>query len=191
MISEIKKYTAYIQSVQSDERFEHSVAVAEMCEKLAKVYGEDPQKAYFAGILHDIRKEADKQIQKEEMQQSDMDVTEVEKETAGLWHAVSGAEFCKTVYHITDSDILNAIRFHTVARAEMSPLEKIVYIGDKVSMERDFPDVKKYRGYALDSLDNAMYQLLKFSINRTLKKNGKIPHFTFEAYNYYADFQKG
>ena len=46
---------------------------------------------------------------------------------------------------IEDEDIINAVRYHTVARAGMSRLEQIIYLADLTSAERDYPDVERMR----------------------------------------------
>ena len=91
---------------------------------------------------------------------------------------------------ITDTDILNAIRFHTVGRADMSKLEKIVYLGDLVSAERNYPDVEKYRAYALENLDNGMYKALEWLIPDFVGSGRMIPVSTVEAYNCYLKAAK-
>ena len=72
----------------------------------------------------------------------------------------------------------------------MSKLEKIVYLGDLVSAERDYPDVEKFRSYALKDLDLAMFRSLRWSIESLIGKGNKVPLSTMEAYNYYIEFDK-
>ena len=72
----------------------------------------------------------------------------------------------------------------------MSKLEKIVYLGDLVSEERDYPDVEKFRSYALKDLDFAMFRSIKWSIESLMEKGCRVPLSTMEAYNYYIEFDK-
>lgn len=190
MTEQQKEYKALIKSMLSKKRYTHCCNVAEMCKKLAVINGADPEKAFTAGLLHDIHKEIAPEIMKREVLESGFDVDPVELESKPLWHAVASAHYCRTELGITDEDMLNAIRYHTVGRAEMSLLEKIVYLGDLVSAERDFKDVEKYRKYVLDDLDNAMFQVMKWSIPNTIEKGGKIPVCSINAYNYYMSFRK-
>ena len=55
----------FLKNRLSQKRYTHSLNVAEECRRLAVKYGEDPDKAYYAGLLHDICKEipADEQKQ--------------------------------------------------------------------------------------------------------------------------------
>ncbi len=190
MTEKQKEYKALIKSMLSKKRYNHCCNVADMCRKLAEKNGEDPEKAFTAGLLHDIHKEIDPDIMKKEVLESGFEVDPVEIESKPLWHAIASAHYCRTELGITDEDMLNAIRYHTVGRAEMSTLEKIVYLGDLVSAERDFKDVEKYRKYVLDDLDNAMFQVMKWSIPNTIEKGSKIPVSSLNAYNYYMQFKK-
>lgn len=187
MNEEINRYVKLVKKTLSEKRAIHSRNVADMCFRLAAVHGEDPEKAYAAGILHDIRKEAPPNVIRNETLVSGFAPDPVELVTPQLWHAVAGAYFAKNNLHIKNRDILNAIRFHTIGRAEMSKLEKIVYLGDLTAKDRSYPDVEKYRKYAFDNLDDAIFHAVRWSIQNTLSKGGKIPVYTFEAYNYYNE----
>ena len=185
-----KEYKTLIKSILSKKRYEHCCNVAEMCKKLAEMNGGDSERAFTAGLLHDIHKEIDPEIMKREVLESGFDVDPVELESKPLWHAIASAHYCRTELGITDEEMLSAIRYHTVGKAEMTLLEKIVYLGDLVSAERDFKDVEVYREYVLDNLDNAMFQVMKWSIPSTIKKGGKIPISSINAYNYYMNYKK-
>lgn len=180
-------YKEMIRGMMGKKRYTHSCNVADMCVKLAETHGGDVKKAYLAGILHDCRKEADAETQRKEMMASGYYVDPAELASKSTWHGVAAAYYLREELGITDEDVLNAVRYHTVARAAMSKLEKIVYLGDLVSAERDFPDVEKYRAYALKDLDDGMYRALKWSIGNLSENDRKIPVSTIEAFNYYMD----
>ena len=190
MNEELKKYEKTIKPLMGAKRYKHSVNVAEMAVTLAEKFGCDADKAYTAAILHDCRKEIAPDLMLKEAKESGFYVDPVELDCPKLWHGVAGAYYVKNVLKITDQDILNAIRFHTVGRAGMSEIEKIVFLADTVSAERDFEDVEKYRKIVLDDLDNGMFMVLRWSITKTVAKMGSIPLCTLEAYNYYAKYKK-
>ena len=171
----------------SKERYQHTLGVAYTACCLAMRYGEDMERAYLAGILHDCRKEADPEIQRKEMLASGYHIDPAELDSKKTWHGIAAAYYVKNELGIDDTDILNAIRYHTVGHPAMTKLEKIVYLGDLVSAERDFPDVEKYRAYAVRNLDDAMYRALKWSVGYLSDNGKKIPVCTIEAYNYYID----
>ncbi len=170
----------------SQKRYNHSVNVAEECRKLAKQYGEDPEKAYFAGLLHDICKELPPEEQKQLVLESGLAVCREELETQSLWHAVAGACYIRKCFGIEDIDIINSVRFHTVGRAGMTRLEEIVYLGDLISADRDYKDVDKLRKLAYNDLNAAMLEAFSFSVKSVVKKDGLLPLCTAEGYNFYT-----
>ena len=170
----------------SKKRYIHSLNVADEARKLAEHYGYcDTDKAYLAGLLHDVCKEIPQEAQLEMVLKSDRSVSDAEKCTPALFHAVAGAYYAETVFGFTDEDFLNSIRYHTVGRAGMSRLEEIVYIADLTSAERDYKDVDKMRRYSRQSIEKAMLEALTFSIESVMKKGSLIPVHTTEAYNFY------
>jgi predicted HD superfamily hydrolase involved in NAD metabolism len=187
-------YESIIKEKLGKKRYTHSINVAEVCVKLAKKYNLnnlDIEKAHITGILHDVMKEQPPEELHERIKNSSfMEPPDpVELETHALWHALAGSCYVRDELKITDEDIINSIRFHTIGRPGMTVLEKIIYLGDLISKDRDFHGIEKYRAYAFDNLDSAMYHALKLGIGETLQKNGKIPVYTFQAYNYYNQFK--
>lgn len=172
----------------SENRYIHSINVAEQAKKLARIKKSDEEKAYFSGLMHDVCKEMPLEEQEKYVLLSSMNVDIVEIESAPLWHAISGAEFLKEHFNIIDKDILNAVRYHTVGRAEMTVLEKIVYLADLTSADRSYKDVEKIRKICENNLDMGMQEALKFSISDCALKGKAIPKSTFEAYNFYLQY---
>ena len=179
----------FLKARLSAKRYVHSLNVAAECRKLAIKYGEDPDKAYFAGLLHDICKELPDDEQKALVLKSSFTVCREELETRSLWHAIAGAYFIKTEFGVEDIDILNAVRFHTVGRPGMSRLEEIVYLGDLISADRDYKDVDRMRKLSYSSLNAAMLEAFAFSIKSVVKKGGLVPVCTAEGYNFYTRLQ--
>lgn len=180
----------YLKGQLSAKRYTHSLNVAAECRKLADKYGEDPDKAYFAGLLHDICKEMSDEEQRELVISGGFTYCREELETKSLLHAIAGAAFIKKEFGVEDIDILNAVRFHTVGRAGMSRLEEIVYLGDLISADRDYKDVDKMRKLAYSSLNAAMLEAFSFSMRSVIKKGGLIPICTAEGYNFYTRLER-
>lgn len=182
-VDEIK---AVLRERLSKKRFNHSVNVAQAALQLAHAYGENPQKAYLAGLIHDICKEAPHEEQKRLMLCGNMKLSGAELSSKALWHGPAGAYFIKTELDIRDNDIINAVRYHTVGRASMSQLEKIVYMADLISEDRDYKDVDKLRKLAFSDFEKAMYEAVCFSVVSVIKKQAYIPESTIDLYNQYT-----
>ncbi|MGN0537547.1 MAG: bis(5'-nucleosyl)-tetraphosphatase (symmetrical) YqeK [Acutalibacteraceae bacterium] len=179
----VKEYDKIIRSRMKTARYKHSRNVAKEAVRLAKKYGADPDRAEIAGILHDITKETPPDEQLQIMKNSGIVLNDIEKGSQKLWHAISGSAYIKTELGITDEDILNAVRYHTTARAGMSILEKVLFIADFTSEERDYDGVENMRKAADKSLEDAMIEGLSFSIADLAERKLTIAEDTFFAYN--------
>ncbi len=186
-----KEYVQLIEQRLSAKRFLHSMNVAKECVKLAEKYGGDQEKAYLAGVLHDIMKEEKPEIQLQTIENSGILIDTVTKNAPPLWHAKAGAAYCKDVLHIEDQDILNAISYHTTARANMSQLEKILYLADYIGEERDYPDVDVMRDQTWAAMERGMEYALSFSLCDLVQRKKAVHADTVEAYNQLVLKKKG
>lgn len=134
-----------LKELLNENRFEHTMNVAERAEFLAKKYGADPEKARFAGLCHDICKCMSKGTQRGIITEGRIALDEAEEKTPALWHSIAASVYIQKKLGVTDKDIINAVRNHTAGRAGMSMLEKVVYIADLTSAERSYPDADYVR----------------------------------------------
>ncbi len=181
----VKDKTAFLEQQLSPKRFKHSCNVARAARQLAQKYGADVEKAYFAGLMHDVCKEMLFDDQKALMLAGDFAPDEAELRSKKVWHGIAGAYYLQKEFGITDMDILNAVRFHTVGRANMSLLEEIIYIADMISDDRDYKGVGRMRKLAYENLQEAMLEAIRESAAAILKKGVMLPQYSIAAYNYY------
>lgn len=175
----------YLKSNLSKKRYKHSLNVADAALNLAMQYGANPNKAYFAGLVHDICKELPHQEQKRLMLTCPFPPDELELKTPSLYHAVAGSAFLNKCFDINDEEILRAVRFHTVAADNMSKVEAIVYMADLISAERDYSGVEAMRKLAFSDFDKAMAEALRFQISSQVNKLNYLIPSTARAYNEY------
>ncbi len=180
---EIKDFYFLAEKSLSERRFIHSKNVASAAIKLANKYGADPVKAEIAGILHDITKEVDKDAQLQIIQSGGIILDSVCQKSPQLWHAISGMVYTRDTLGITDTDILNAIRYHTTGRSNMSLLEKILFIADFISDERDYDDVDIMRAECEKSLEDGMLYGLGFVIPDLVKRSRAVHPDALALYN--------
>lgn len=185
MDRDIKELEAFLEHRLSKKRYAHSLNVAKECVKLAKIYGEDTEKAYLTGLMHDVCKELPFDEQQKLIENCGFEVDELELMSKPLWHAIAGAVYVRDELGVIDSEILNAIRFHTIAHAGMTRFEEIVYLADLISIDRDYKDLGKMRKLAYLDISNAMCEAMAYSIDSTIKKGAYLPRQTVEAYNQY------
>ena len=178
----IDQYLPYLDNL-SEYRRVHSLNVSAEAVRYAEKYGGDVEKARLAGLLHDVTKETDFDTQLQIIENGGIMLTELEKRSPKLWHAISGACYVRDVIGIDDEDIFNAIRFHTTARAGMSQLEKIIFLADFTSAERDYPDIDVIREHAEHSIEEGMLYGIKFTISRLVGRGDLVSPDALSAYN--------
>ena len=183
MKAENEKYVEIIRPLLKPKRFEHSLNVAQQAVFLAERFGEDEEKAYVAGILHDICKNMTQQEQLQWMQKSAIIWDDNLLKQPPVWHGLAAAEYIQQVLGIEDQDIVNAVRYHTIARAGMSRLEQIIYLADLTSKERDYPDVDRMRQIAARSLREGMREALIYAVETQVQRRLPICTDTCAAYN--------
>lgn len=179
----INDYYELAKNTLSERRFIHSRNVAAAAVRLANKYGADPVKAEVAGILHDITKEHNLENQLQIIRSGGIILDVVCEKSPQLLHAITGMVYCRDVLGITDTDILSAIRYHTTARANMSLLEKILFIADFISDERDYPDVDVMRAESEKSLEEGMLYGLGFVIPDLVRRKRAIHPDALAAFN--------
>lgn len=180
---EYEQYKELLKKRLIEKRYLHSLAVADEAVRLASMYGADKGKAYLAGLLHDITKNASDEEHLNIFSTFGIILTDIEKNATKLWHAMSGAAYIKYVLMIDDEEIIDAVRYHTTAKADLSLLSKVLYLADYTSADRDYDDVEVIRGLVNKSLDSAYLYALKYTIT-DLASRGKALHpDTVAAYN--------
>ena len=179
-----KEYQQIIRPLLSDHRYRHSVNVAKEAVRLAKRYGADPEKAETAGILHDIMKDTGPADQLKIMERAGIVLTEVEQNAPKLWHAISGALYVERELGVHDREILDAIRYHTTGRVGMSLLERVIFVADFTSEERDYNGADGMRAAANVSLERAMLEGVTFTLRNRLARRRPIHPDTLATYNW-------
>lgn len=183
---DICKLQKKMKKVLEEKRFQHTLGVAYTASNLAFVYGYDDKKAFIAGLLHDSAKCISHQKRLMICKKNHLEITTVEEENPVLLHAKVGAFFAKEKYGVCDEEILNAIRFHTTGRPDMTLLEKIIYVADFIEPHRKkLPRLDEIRKISFEDLDMAIYMILKNSLNYLEKGNAKIDTKTEETYIFY------
>ena len=180
---DIENYKEILRERLNDHRYYHSLCVADEAKRLAHLYGGNAEKCYLAGLLHDITKNSDRQEHLHFFETFGIMLSDVEKNAEKLWHAMSGSGYLKHVLKIDDEEILDAVRYHTTAKANMSLTAKILYLADFTSKDRDYPDVNVIRALVDKSLDEAFIYALKYSIIDLTEQSRAIHPDTVEAFN--------
>ncbi|WP_213975103.1 bis(5'-nucleosyl)-tetraphosphatase (symmetrical) YqeK [Tepidanaerobacter acetatoxydans] len=163
-----------LRKSMNDKRFLHSLGVMQTAEKLAGRYGEDIEKAKVAGLLHDCAKGLDMECQLKLAKYFGILLDDIERREKVLIHGPLGAAIAKVEYGINDEQILTAIKVHTTGDADMSLLDRIIFLSDFIEPNRCFPGVEELRVKAFQDLDDAIIGAFDSTIRYVLSKKSLL-----------------
>lgn len=172
-----------MEEVLPQRRWEHSVGVAKTAEQLAQRYNLSQDKAFCAGLLHDLLKYFPEEPLLHWAKKSAIILDNAFLEHRPVWHGFAAAGYLRENEGIDDAEFLQAIAFHSTGRAGMSLFEKILFVADMIEPNRDYYDVQTVRLLAEASLDQAILYVLKYNIGKVLNAGEPIGCYTWEAYN--------
>ncbi len=176
----IKRISEDIKKSLSERRYNHSIGVMKKAGELAKIYGENINKAKIVGLVHDIAKEMPNKEKIKYANENNIEIDDIERVNVGLLHGKIGADICKIKYGFAQ-DMQDAIRYHTTGNENMDILAKIIFVADKIEDGRRYKDVEKMRQLAKareiakENLDRAVLFKIDSSLQHTIMK-GELIH---------------
>ena len=176
-------YLALIESRLDRKRVQHTLGVEKEAMRLVRRYGGDMEKAQIAALLHDVAKKIKKKEKLNLAQIYNIEIDLVSRQDPGLLHGPLAAEMMRRELGISDPDILNAVRYHTTGRENMSRLEKIIYLADLIEEGRDFPGVEELRELAEEDLDTALLEGMRHVLLYLVENRSPVQLLSIEAYN--------
>ncbi len=186
----IDELIAVMQERLPIKRYLHSLGVAYLAASIAMAYGKNQKKAFVAGLLHDCAKcYSDEEILVRCLQYG-LPVSETEERLPYLLHGKLGAWYAEQEFGIADEKILNAIRFHTTGRPQMTFLEKNIFLSDYIEIRRKQPTeppLDELRKMAFTDIDQAVYYAAKNTVSYIMRTSGadQLDNMTVETMNYY------
>lgn len=172
-----------LQTEIPEKRYRHTLGVEKEAVRYAKRLGADPYKAAVAGLLHDVTKFMPPQQQLEYLDAHQVPMTQLERISPKLYHAISGSAVAQYEYGVEDVEILDAIRYHTTARAGMTLMDQILYMADFTEETRDYDDVDKLRRLTNEDFTGGLIYALNYSICEVVGKGGLLHPQTVVARN--------
>ncbi|RJQ51773.1 MAG: HD domain-containing protein [Actinobacteria bacterium] len=173
-----------IRSRCGASNWQHFLRTASTAAHLAESAGLDVEKARLAGLLHDYARSEPRERLVEMAEERGIAVNEVERQTPYLLHGPVGASLVEEELNVHDEELLQAIRYHTIGRPGMSPLEKIVYLADMIEPARSFPGVEEIRAAAARSLDEAFKLAYRRSLEHLLESGKPLHPATVDVWNW-------
>ena len=167
-----KQAKELVRSRLSDNRYEHTLNAKKIAVRLAKRYRVAEDHAALAALLHAPANEISKADMRELTRQYPPPADGGEGRPAPVCHGLRTANPPRPPQRLAHCAILSAIACHTAGKAGMSKLDKVVYLADMTSKERDWPGVGKLRKLEMKDLDAAMLAALK-QTNEFVLSQGK------------------
>ncbi len=168
------------------KRIPHVLGTEQEAIRLALRYGADVEKARVAALLHDCTKKLDMPQQQALCRKYGIELDELEQQALKLLHAKTGAAIARDVFGV-DDEIYSAIWYHTTGHADMTKLEKIIYLADYIEPSRDFPGVDALRSACYEDLDKGLLMGLEMTIEEMTAMGNPVHRATVEA----RDWLKG
>lgn len=172
----IEKIKNDLKQTLSERRYIHSVGVMEMAEKLAIIYNADVETAKLAGLLHDIAKEMTEEEKLKYVEENNIEIDEVERINTSILHGKIGADIAKKKYGVNEQ-IQKAVEYHTTTDKEMDIIAKIVYVSDKIELNRvsEEYNIEYQRNLAYKDLDETIIYIINSNLKSLIEK-GKLIH---------------
>ena len=144
---------------------------------------EDVEKARFAALLHDSTKRLSMEEQLAMCEHYHIELDELEQHALKLLHAKTGAALARDMYG-ADDEIYNAILWHTTGKANMTLLEKVIYLADYIEPNRDFDGVEDLRKVVWEDLDKGLEMGLAMTVEEMEQMGNPVHHNTLQALEY-------
>lgn len=181
-----------LKNTLPEDRFYHSLGVADTVAFLASFYGEDFNKARLAGLVHDCAKGYKTAENIALCESNNIPVSEAERKNPQLLHAKLGSFFAKEIYGICDEEILDAIACHTTGKINMNLFEKLLFIADYIEPGRNRAKrLDAIRKEALINVDNCIVMILKDTLDYLNELNYNVDNITVETYEFYKGVING
>lgn len=171
---DIKKIDNDIKNSLSQFRYEHSIRVAEEAKKLAYHYNIDTEKAYVAGMVHDIAKEFTIEENEKWINKCNLSKELLNPELKNIIHADIGAVVVKEIYGF-DEEICNSVKYHTIGNVSMSLFDKIIFVADMIGRKNISPKIEKIKQLAYKNIDMAV-KLCIINQKEKLESRGETVH---------------
>lgn len=179
----MKRIKEKVKGKLKKKRFLHTEGVVDTAVELCKIYGIDSQKAIVAGYLHDYTKYMKKDEIEEILSKEKIELKEVEKHNLFLVHGYTAAVVARDEFGVDDEEILDAIRYHTFGRINMTTFDMIMYVADAIEPEREYEGIEDLRKLARSDIERAYLKALDHSIKYVVDKGQMIHPNSIESRN--------
>ena len=175
-------------ALQKPSRKAHSLRVAFVAAARATALKLDEKKATLAALFHDCAKNLPPD---HPLLQGFIPPSDWGEVPESVLHQFSGAYVAERAFGVNDQEVLDAVRYHTSGKPQMTELGKLIFLADMVEDERQYDGVDKIRfAFYNQSLDEALTLALKETVEFLQKKEAEVYPLTISALKYYEKKEK-
>ena len=172
-----------VVSLLKANRVKHVLGCRDTAVELAKAWGADPVDAGRAGLLHDITKALDGELQLTLCGAYGKLLDDFSRKYPKTLHALTGSLVARRIFGENNA-VVSAIEFHTTGKADMSLLEAIIYVADYMEPNRDFPGVERLRELAYTDIRGALKLGLEMTLEHLKEQGGEVSPASRQALDY-------
>ena len=184
----INKCIKKLKKKLKPSRLQHSFQVAGTAYALALRYGEDTDRAFLAGLLHDCAKCYPDEEQLKLCKKYGLHMTEFEESHPFLLHAKLGAFLAMKDYGVRDDKICSAILHHTTGARKMPLLDEILFVADYMEPGRNkAPNLPLIRKKAFEDLEETILLVYEGTLQYLKSSGSDIDEQSIEAFEYYQN----
>ncbi len=166
-----------------EKRRAHVLGCAECARTLARAFGADETAAVRAALLHDCTKRLGDDEQLKLCEEYGIILTQADLDSPQVIHAITGAEVARREFRLSEEEC-GAIRFHTTGRADMTPLEKTVYLADVIEPTRSYDNIKHLRKLAAKDAEKALLEAAANTVALLVKDRRPVHPLTVDMYDF-------
>ena len=168
------------------ERMLHSMGVVITGLELMGSSRKDDVRICLAALLHDIGRPMLPDELRTKIHQYGGQIPEEDESFPQLWHGIYASLILQHELAIKDAELSNAILWHSTAEADMTMLQKIIFLADYIEPTRDFPGIDTLRLLAYNNLDKALSQAIEMKYTYLLNTGIKVHQRLIRAYQWYV-----
>lgn len=185
----IQKLQKYAKKKLSENRYEHSVRVANMCQTLCKNYGLNEKIGYLVGISHDICKEIKIEKMIKFTKKMNYEISDFEKKYPKLLHGVAASYILKNKFNVFDDDVLESVSFHVSGKINFCDLGKCLFLADKIEPNRPQSTTEYREKLMLLSLNKMFLSVIQENYEYIVSKGYVVFPKTLEMIEYYKNLK--
>ena len=176
----MEKLESIVIRLLNPNRVKHVLGCRDTAVDLARHWGADETDAARAGILHDITKAIDGPLQLTLCEAYGKILSDFSRKYPKTLHALTGSLVAERIFG-ENKAVVSAIEHHTTGKADMTLLEKIIYVADYMEPNRDFPGVEELRRLAYTDITAALKLGLEMTLEHLNRQGNEVSPESREA----------